>query len=93
MNKFATLLILIQLLGWKIDLPSPLSADSVSISQTQFDTTPNLTQEKNTTVYVTKTGAKYHLGSCRYLSKSKIPISLETAKKKYTACKVCKPPN
>jgi hypothetical protein len=44
------------------------------------------------TVYITKTGAKYHKSNCRHLSKSKISISLEDAKGKYyTACKVCKP--
>jgi micrococcal nuclease len=44
------------------------------------------------TVYITKTGKKYHRGSCRYLSKSKIPISLEEAKARgYTPCSVCKP--
>lgn len=43
-------------------------------------------------VYITKSGAKYHRESCRYLSKSKIPISLEDAKTRgYSACKVCKP--
>lgn len=44
------------------------------------------------TVYVTKTGAKYHKSSCRYLSKSKIAIKLSKAVKKYTPCKICKPP-
>jgi len=48
---------------------------------------------KETTVYVTKTGAKYHVAGCRYLSKSMISISLTDAKKKYTACSVCKPPS
>ena len=44
------------------------------------------------TVYITKTGSKYHKGTCRYLSRSKIPISLEDAKKQgYGACSVCKP--
>lgn len=33
----------------------------------------------SSTVYVTNTGAKYHLGGCRYLSSSKIPISLSDA--------------
>jgi hypothetical protein len=46
----------------------------------------------NLTVYVTKTGKKYHRGSCRYLKKSKIAIELSEAKKRYGACKVCKPP-
>ncbi len=44
------------------------------------------------TVYVTKTGTKYHASSCRYLSQSKIPMALELAKQNgYGACKVCKP--
>lgn len=52
---------------------------------------PVKTEEK-TTVYITKFGSKYHRGSCRYLSKSKIPISIEDAKARgYGACKVCKP--
>jgi hypothetical protein len=44
------------------------------------------------TVYVTKTGEKYHRESCRHLAKSKISISLDDAKKRYTACSVCRPP-
>lgn len=44
-----------------------------------------------TTVYVTKTGSKYHRSSCRYLKKSKIPISLSEAKKSYSPCSVCNP--
>jgi len=49
-------------------------------------------QKISTTVYITKTGAKYHRDGCRYLSKSKIAISLEDAKRSYTACSVCSPP-
>jgi hypothetical protein len=49
---------------------------------------------KTQTVYVTRTGKKYHRDGCRYLSLSKIPISLKDAKAKgYTACKVCHPPD
>jgi hypothetical protein len=45
------------------------------------------------TVYVTRTGEKYHKDSCRYLSESKIATTLAEAKSKaYTACSVCKPP-
>jgi len=45
------------------------------------------------TVYITWTGAKYHVGTCRYLSKSKIPISLSDAiARGYTPCSVCRPP-
>ena len=51
------------------------------------------TQTKEQTVYVTKTGKKYHLATCRSLSKSKIPLSLKDAKAKgFTACSICKPP-
>jgi len=48
-------------------------------------------QTQTAEVYVTRTGEKYHRGSCRYLSKSKIPIDLADAKARYGACSVCKP--
>ena len=44
------------------------------------------------TVYVTKTGAKYHRAGCRYLSKSMIPMKLSEAKSRYGPCSVCNPP-
>jgi hypothetical protein len=44
------------------------------------------------TVYITKTGSKYHSDGCRYLSKSKTAIDLASAiSKGYSACSVCKP--
>lgn len=44
------------------------------------------------TVYVTKTGKKFHRNGCRSLSKSKISISRSNAiKKGYSPCSVCKP--
>lgn len=46
-----------------------------------------------TTVYVTKSGTKYHTANCMYLRSSKIPMSLEDAKKAgYTPCSRCNPP-
>ena len=48
--------------------------------------------EKDVTVYVTRTGKKYHRGNCRYLRRSKIAISLDDAKTRYSPCSVCKPP-
>ncbi len=42
-------------------------------------------------VYVTTSGKKYHKDGCRYLKRSKKAINIEEAKKRYTACKVCKP--
>jgi len=45
------------------------------------------------TVYVTKTGKKYHSENCRSLSHSKIEITLSKAQEYgYSACSVCKPP-
>ena len=47
----------------------------------------------DTTVYVTKTGEKYHSDGCSSLSHSKIATTLQDAVDKgYEACKKCKPP-
>lgn len=47
---------------------------------------------KEQVVYITKTGKKYHKGSCHHLKKSKIEIKKAKAKDLgYTACAVCKP--
>ena len=49
--------------------------------------------DENTTVYVTKTGKKYHRGDCEWLYSSRIPVTLKEAKARgYGACKVCNPP-
>lgn len=51
------------------------------------------TGSADVTVYITNSGEKYHAGGCRYLSKSKIPISLSEAQAQgYAPCKVCNPP-
>lgn len=44
------------------------------------------------TVYVTRTGKKYHRGSCSYLRKSRIPMNLSEAKTRYGPCSRCRPP-
>ncbi len=44
------------------------------------------------TVYVTRTGAKYHRAECRYLSRSKIAVALAEAANYYVPCSVCRPP-
>ncbi len=43
------------------------------------------------TVYVTKTGSKYHRAGCRYLTRSSISIPKTEAVQKYRPCTVCKP--
>lgn len=46
------------------------------------------------TVYITKTGSKYHLGHCGSLSKSSIEIDLNDAVSKgYGPCARCRPPS
>lgn len=49
-------------------------------------------EPKGGMVFITRTGIRYHRGSCRYLRKSRIPIEIGDAEGKgYTPCKVCKP--
>ncbi|HHY41549.1 MAG TPA: MBL fold metallo-hydrolase [Thermoanaerobacterales bacterium] len=49
--------------------------------------------KKDITVYITKTGKKYHLEECNLIRDNKIPIKLSEAKEKgYEPCKTCKPP-
>jgi len=46
------------------------------------------------TVYITKTGSKYHQAGCRSLKKSCIPIGLKEAKERgYSPCSICRPPD
>ena len=52
---------------------------------------PDETQASET-VYVTRTGKKYHRGGCSSLRRSKIPISLAEAKQRYGPCGRCNPP-
>jgi hypothetical protein len=48
---------------------------------------------QSVTVFITKTGKKYHRDGCRYLRQSRIPVALKDAKANgYTACSVCNPP-
>ena len=45
------------------------------------------------TVYVTKTGQKYHRDGCTSLRRSKIAVSLkEAVERGFGACKICNPP-
>ena len=47
----------------------------------------------NATVYITRTGHKYHRVWCRYLRRSSIPVKLSQVKAQgETPCSVCLPP-
>jgi len=53
---------------------------------------PQTLTAKDYTVYITRTGRKYHSYGCRYLARSCIAIKKSRAiKKGYTACSVCNP--
>lgn len=81
---------------------SSASSSQVSSSSSTSSTSSAATSEKSAapapapqqsvTVYVTKTGEKYHRAGCQYLKKSCIPISLDDAKRSYSPCSKCNPP-
>lgn len=59
----------------------------IAMSQTH-----SIEQQKEVTVYITKTGKKYHRDGCRYLSRSKIKTTKKKAVKSgFGACSICKP--
>jgi len=63
--------------------------DSLKESDSTYQGKP---VEDTTTVYITKTGAKYHRSGCRYLRKSSISISKSNAiARGYTPCSKCRP--
>lgn len=79
------------------EIPMPdSSASAISYlvaSEAGTVTGPQRRDEDSITVYVTRTGEKYHRGTCRYLSRSKIPTTLRDAKRNgYDPCSVCRPP-
>jgi len=70
---------------------APPTSSNNTTSSKITSSTPS--DNQNVTVYMTKTGSKYHRDGCRYLSKSKITISLKDAKSRgYEPCSVCNPP-
>lgn len=72
--------------GGGISIGVPMS---VPISEsTESEPEPS----ENGTVYVTRSGKKYHRAGCSSLRRSKIEISLTEAKQKYGPCSRCNPP-
>lgn len=82
----------------KSKIPIPLKEAVLSYSPCSVCNPPiihvdeSVQKKTGVTVYVTRTGTKYHRAGCRYLKKSSIPISLEEAKGRYSPCSVCNPP-
>lgn len=72
---------------------SNVSTQNVAPVPTKVATPTPQTENKEVTVYITKSGKKYHLDGCSSLSRSKIPTTLSDAKAQgYGACKRCTPP-
>ncbi|MEO5905771.1 MAG: hypothetical protein ABIQ11_03540, partial [Saprospiraceae bacterium] len=70
------------------------SGCSVCKPPTKFSTPesePEVSPEVgNLAVYISKTGTKYHISNCRYVSDNFASISLNDAKQQgYSACSVC----
>ena len=49
-------------------------------------------EENGTTVYITRVDRCYHRAGCSCLSRSKMPIQLSSAEKRYRPCIRCRPP-
>ena len=70
-----------------------VTTTTAEVTTTVTETATTTESGSGVTVYITKTGAKYHRAGCSSLSQSKIPISLEEAKAQgFEPCKRCKPP-
>lgn len=79
---------------YRTDLAGTIIATSDGNTVTVNKTVAQVTNTKPVvqTVYVTKTGKKYHKDGCKSLSSSKIAINLADAKANgYSPCSICKP--
>ena len=54
--------------------------------------TSSLVAQASDTVYVTRTGKKYHRAGCTSLRSSSIAMPLKDAAATYEPCKICHPP-
>ncbi len=70
----------------------PVATPAPTVATVKPTEKPEPSEAIEITVYITKTGSKYHEDGCRYLSKSRIPISLDKAMRSYEPCSVCNPP-
>lgn len=83
--------------GYKLQLTAtaqPSNRSTASITQAISKTNTNIISDNNTeSVYVTKSGTRYHKPDCQYVrnNNSSMPITIEEANKSYIPCKVCKP--
>ena len=64
-------------------LPMPLPSANATVSNSQVEATATQT------VYVTRTGKKYHRAGCQYLRKSAILMDAKKAAAYFTPCSRC----
>ena len=76
--------------GFELDQQQPEAKRSDSVTSVKKVSTEE--NKSDPIVYATRTGECYHRGSCGYLRKSKIPMKLSQAKKRYRPCSKCSPP-
>ena len=79
----------ISLWDWNVTY-STKSRSNTDVNRQVVNPTDHI--QNSGSIFRTNTGKKYHSGSCRYLSKSKLPITLAEAQKRGLGpCGVCKP--
>jgi endonuclease YncB( thermonuclease family) len=78
---------------WRHGGAKPSTEDVLAVPRVAEGSQATAATPQSQTVYVTRTGTKYHRAGCRYLSRSAIPMSLKEAKARYTPCSVCNPPS
>ena len=72
--------------------PTPKPTPDPTVKPTP-EPTIEIPEPQTVTVYITKTGEKYHRDGCQYLKKSQIAIDLADAiAQGYTPCSRCDPP-
>ncbi len=72
---------------------APSSVEPENTASSEKPASSDTQASTASTVYITQSGKKYHVSSCKYLSKSKTAISLTDAKNRgYTPCSKCHPP-
>ncbi len=90
MTKLLTLPLLLLLVISCTTAPPPDAARTVALASAPDTIAQRNRQE--TTVYITRTGERYHRAGCRHLSRSSAPLSLSDAVMRgYTACRTCRP--
>jgi len=89
-GSYVGMVLLIIGASWFLSTSVNLATEPTQSTVTQIESASS-TNTQSITVYITRTGSKYHRNGCRYLSKSKIPITLNDAKQNYGPCSVCKP--